>query len=195
MAKFLHRIGADKLFCRVNLEIVDISIRAPQPMHLYVAWTRGPQKDESSKFEVTPDKATYAVNQKFSRTSHFFREKDGTIQKKTCALELLSAWPSKKSCGSVEFNLAEVFGKGDVTRKLSVENVVENISITAIFNVSELSKEEAAKAEAEENKLGKAFGTVGGAIGGAIGGAKDGIVGVFKGGEAELLEEAAQMKN
>ena len=57
--------------------------------------------------------------------------------------------------------------------------MVDDIQITAIFNVSELSKEEAAKAEAEENKLGNVFGKVGGAIGGVVGGAKDGITGVF----------------
>ena len=104
----------------------------------------------------------------------------------------MSAWPSKKSCGSIEFNLAEVFSKGDVTRKLSLQNVVDHIEITAKFNVTELTKEEAEKAEHEEKHgLGKAFGVVGGAVGGAIGGAKDGIGGLFKGGDAELLKEAA----
>ena len=81
-------------------------------MHLYVAWTRGPQKDESTKFEVSPDKTSYDVNQKFSKISHFFREKDGSIQKKTCSVELFSAWPSNKSCGAVEFDLGTVLGKG-----------------------------------------------------------------------------------
>ena len=179
MAKFLTRIGADKLYCSIQLEIQQIDLKVSQPMHLYVAWTRGPQKDESSKFEVNPNESVYAVNQKFSKTSHFFREKDGSIQKKTCSIELLSAWPSKKSCGSVEFDLGTVLGKGSVTRNLKLQNVVEDIQITAVFKVSELSKEEAAKAEAEDSKLGKAFGKVGGAIGGVVGGAKDGIVGVF----------------
>ena len=56
MAKFLTRLVSDKFTCAISMEIIKLSVHVKQPIVMMVCWTRGPQRDETTKFEVLPDK-------------------------------------------------------------------------------------------------------------------------------------------
>ena len=55
MAKFLNRIGADKVTCVIEMELTHLKVVCSDEMSMVIAWTRGPQRDETSRFEINPD--------------------------------------------------------------------------------------------------------------------------------------------
>ena len=59
MAKFLNRIGADKVTCVIEMELTNLKVTCSDEMSMVIAWTRGPQRDETSKFEINPDQLDY----------------------------------------------------------------------------------------------------------------------------------------
>ena len=147
MTKFLTRLVADKFTCQIEMEIINLTVHVQQPIVMMVCWTRGPQRDESNKFEVTPDKTQYEIKHTFSRASSFFREKN-CIQKKTCTIELVSSALEKRVVvGSIEMDLAPMVGKGRTIQTLDLENIsiAKSARITAAFTLTELGKGEAEK--------------------------------------------------
>lgn len=54
MAKFLSRFGAVKTTCTINLTIHKIEADIVQPLNMTLFFVRGPQRDETNRFEITP---------------------------------------------------------------------------------------------------------------------------------------------
>ena len=54
MIKAIKRGFQDKAYAQVTLEIRAIMIPIDEPYSAIVNWTRGPQVDESCKFELQP---------------------------------------------------------------------------------------------------------------------------------------------
>ena len=126
MAKLFNRIFSDKIKHMVTLNITEVTVHANEPVTLKVCWKRGPQHDESDPFDVSIDKAEYGIDHNFSRSSVFFREKNGNIQDKKCTLQLMVE--SKESeelmvVGSCEVNLAAFFGKVRKFKTFPLSNV------------------------------------------------------------------------
>ena len=146
MAKYLKRITQSKVPCMVTMDIKEVSVEVGSAMSLSVRWTRGPQVDQSEKFEVTPDATKYNIVQSFSRASTLYREKGGSISKKTCMLELVASDGS--IAGSVEVDLGPMVGKENFSYTFDFENLnnIQNATLTGLFTIRELSKEEAAEA-------------------------------------------------
>ena len=112
---------------------------------MVVSWKRGPQRDESGKFEVIADETEYSVIHTFSRASTLFRDKAGVMQKKESQLELASvSLETSTIIGSGEVDLGAYFGKVNEKIKVKLDNskVDSNASISCIISVTELSKEE-----------------------------------------------------
>ena len=140
MAKFLNRIAAEKVTCAIEMELSNLKIRCSDPMTMVVAWTRGPQRDESAKFDVTPDQVDYTLKDCFKRESHFYREKDGSFQKKSCSIDLVFLSGDRKvNVGAIDIDLGTMVGKGKTTLTLDLSNVmiIDSAKITASFTVSE----------------------------------------------------------
>ena len=140
MAKFLNRIGADKVTCVIEMELTNLRVICSDPMTMFIAWTRGPQRDESSKFDVSPDQTDYKLKDSFKRESHFYREKDGSFQKKTCGIDLVFLSGDRKvNVGFIEIDLGTMVGKGKTTLTLDLQNVmiIQSAKITASFCVTE----------------------------------------------------------
>ena len=140
MAKFLNRIGADKVTCVIEMELTNLKVACSDEMSMVIAWTRGPQRDETSKFEINPDQIDYQLKESFKRESHFYREKDGSYQKKTCNIDLVFLSGDRKvNVGFIEIDLGTMVGKGKTTLTLDMQNtmIINNAKITASFNVSE----------------------------------------------------------
>lgn len=75
MAKFLQRFGAEKVSCVVNLTIHSVHADVVQPLSLTIQFIRGPQKDESQRFELNASSPDADINEQFSRESTFYKEK------------------------------------------------------------------------------------------------------------------------
>ena len=55
MAKFFSRVSKDKQDCTITLTIKTLEIHVNVDQTLQVIFERGPQKDLSNKFQVTPN--------------------------------------------------------------------------------------------------------------------------------------------
>ena len=71
---------------------------------------RGPQKDESYKFKVTPDQPVVDISQTFRRESGFYVAKEGGYQPKLCQLAI-GFYPSPKDkwqqLGSITIDMGQ----------------------------------------------------------------------------------------
>ena len=54
MAKFLQRFGAAKIVCSITLTIHKFEAEVEQPLNMSLVFVRGPQRDESNRFDITP---------------------------------------------------------------------------------------------------------------------------------------------
>ena len=108
MAKLLGRIGTNKFYCHVSVEVIRVNLQVDMPTKMQVNWSSGSTNESSDSFEVKPSESEQFVDLKFRQVGTFFREKDGTVQERLCSFELASNWPAKKSYGTCEFNLAPI---------------------------------------------------------------------------------------
>lgn len=139
MAKFLSRLGADKATCGIHLHIHKIEADVVQPFTMTIFFKRGPQSDESNRFELTPFVREVELDQTFARDSTFYREKNGW-QKKECTLQLgyytLDKWVMT---GTVDINMADMVGKGEVRRQYEFtgQTATENARVEVTFTIEE----------------------------------------------------------
>ena len=59
-----------------------------RPYIMQLIWHRGPQKDESKSFEVTPKTPEIQLTDHFLRDSNFYNDGKGGFQEKICKVEL-----------------------------------------------------------------------------------------------------------
>jgi len=151
MAKFLSRLGAEKAQCGIFLCIHKIEADVVQPFTMTILFKRGPQQDESNRFELTPFNREVELDQTFQRDSTFYREKNGW-QKKECTLQLgyytLDKWVLTGNC---EINMGDMVSKGDVRRyfEFTGQTATENARVEVTFNISEGQLQESAGARAK----------------------------------------------
>ena len=84
MAKFFDRLGKGKESCQIRLTIHKVEADVVQPLNFTLCFVRGPQRDESNRFEIIPSNREAEINQTFSRESTFYKEKNGTWGEKKC---------------------------------------------------------------------------------------------------------------
>ena len=56
MAKFFARLGAEKVTCNIFLVIHNVEADVQSPLNMTIMFCRGPQKEESLKFKISPQK-------------------------------------------------------------------------------------------------------------------------------------------
>ena len=84
MAKFFSRLGKNFMTCSIRLSIHKVEADVSQPLNMSLFFVRGPQRDESNRFEITPSNREADINQTFSRDSSFYQEKNGALEEKKC---------------------------------------------------------------------------------------------------------------
>ena len=108
----------------VKFAVTSVSIQTDQPSVMMVCWIRGPQRDESSKFEVDPDKTEYEFEHTFQRASKLFRDKTGAIQNKSCSLELVMEKEEQtQMVGNIKLDIAELYEKSDGEQTFQLDNL------------------------------------------------------------------------
>ena len=149
--KKIGNLFKEKVPALITIDVTVISVQTEQPGSMSLCWKRGPQRDESEKFEVIPSQTEYEVSNTFSRCSKILREKSGTLNTKTCTLELVMVnEDQQQTVGTIDIDLTEMFQKEKETKTLQFTNlqIIQSASVTASFSVSELTKEEAKEAMA-----------------------------------------------
>lgn len=121
--KLFKRMGASKALCNIELRITSITLNVFQPLILKLRWTRGPQTDTCDNFEVNQARNVYDLNQTFNRTSNFYREKDGSWQRKECKLSLIySSLGKEEQTGEITIDMSPFVGKGESYHSFTLTN-------------------------------------------------------------------------
>ena len=77
MEKFFSRLTAEKVKCSIFLCVHNVDAQVPQPLKdITIMFIRGPQKDESYKFKITPQQPLIDISQTFRRESGFYVAKE-----------------------------------------------------------------------------------------------------------------------
>jgi len=77
MAKFFKRLSAPKVVCSIHMTFRYLHASVTQPRIMQLKFIRGPQTDETKKFEVIPGQPDIDISETFTRDSSFYRDKDG----------------------------------------------------------------------------------------------------------------------
>ena len=135
----------DKLFrkhykCSIEVSIESIVSDVQKPYEVSIQFERGPQTDESGKYQLKPKERKVVVNKTFTRTSSFtYAKKEDKWYEKECKLTLFYfEGDSKKTAGVMKVNLGEMVDKSDVTRSIEFKlnkNPVETVSLRTTFLV------------------------------------------------------------
>ena len=80
---------------------------------MQLTFVRGPQKNETKKFEVVPTNPLITIGETFSRDSTFYKDNKGVWQEKECRVELIVFGLDKKqsTAGHVTIDLGSLVGK------------------------------------------------------------------------------------
>ena len=108
--KRISNLFKEKVHALVTIEVTTVSIQTDIPASMMICWTRGPQRDESAKFEVEPSKADYEIVHTFSRCSTLFKDKSSAITPKLSSIELVT---DQETVGSIEVELGQYLGKSN----------------------------------------------------------------------------------
>ena len=118
----MKRIGnlfKEKVPALITIDVTVVSVQTGEPGNMLLCWKRGPQRDESEKFNVNPSQTEYEVQNTFSRCSKILRDKSGTLNGKTCTFELVMVnEDQQQTVGTIEIDFTEMFQKEKQTRIL-----------------------------------------------------------------------------
>ena len=115
-------------------------------------FVRGPQRDESNRFEIIPSERETDVNQTFSRESTFYQEKSGNWGEKKCQILLgyytLDKWVQT---GILDLNMGPFVGKGECHKDFDFngQTATENAKVHLTFLIE--PKDSGALANHTEN--------------------------------------------
>ena len=87
--KRISNLFKEKIHALITINVTLVSIQTDMPASMMICWTRGPQRDESAKFEVEPSKTDYKLMHTFSRCSALHKDKSGAITPKVSTIELV----------------------------------------------------------------------------------------------------------
>lgn len=136
MEKFFSRLTSEKVTCSIFLCVHNVEAKVSQPLkEVTLHFTRGPQKDESYKFKVTPEQALVDISQTFRRDSNFYAAKHGGYQPKLCQLAI-GFYPTPKDkwqqLGSITVDMGQWVNLPQVRQWFSLECSHKAISMARI---------------------------------------------------------------
>ena len=88
MSKLFSRIGQTKTAMAISLQFLEVRTEEDITDEFNVCWRRGPQEDETAKYQFEPGTKVLKMSEKFDRMSGFYQNKKGEFQRKTCAFRL-----------------------------------------------------------------------------------------------------------
>lgn len=133
---FFKKLQQTVQLYKVDIEIFSINITQPKEVQaemLMVEWKRGPQTDQSAKFQNSlQEDGTISIGSKFTRICNFRYNSKMEIQPKLCEFRLIgiTKGKSKPITNSKKFDMTS---RLDRNSKFKVD-IGKGVSITCILN-------------------------------------------------------------
>lgn len=132
MSKLFSRIGQSKTPMAISLQFLEVSSETETTDEFNICWRRGPQEDETAKYQFEPGQKILKMTDKFDRISGFYQNKKGEFQRKTCAFRLRIGGKSHLS----NFDLSSQVGN----KNTSVEITLGKLTVKVLFKIVPASR-------------------------------------------------------
>jgi hypothetical protein len=130
----------NKFICPISMIVHSVEADVVQQLSLSLKIVRGPQTDESEKFEIDGSKKNVKLNLSFSRDSGFiWLPRLNRWEAKWCTIQLgyyeFNKWTLT---GTVDIDMAPMVDQGYVTKVYDLKEQIatENAKVEVTFNIS-----------------------------------------------------------
>ena len=144
MTNLFARLGKEKTEFNVKVSFHKIEGTVGTPVQMTLIFERGPQKDETEKFEMGPEITSAELDKTFERTSGFYfdKKKEVWFEKNCSVLAGYFAGPKWVQVAKKKMDMAPMVEKGETAEKVELiadakfKNTFGNFMVELTFNIT-----------------------------------------------------------